>query len=88
MPNIKSAKKRVLVAKTKTLENQMRKSAIKTYIKKFEAYVEAKDVENAKTTLNYVNKKLDQAVAKNTLKANMVSRKKSQLAKALNAINA
>ena len=37
MPNIKSAKKRVLVAKTKTLENQMRKSAIKTYIKKFEA---------------------------------------------------
>ena len=66
----------------------MRKSAIKTYIKKFEAYVEAKDVENAKTTLNYVNKKLDQAVAKNTLKANMVSRKKSQLAKALNAINA
>lgn len=88
MPNIKSAKKRVLVAKTKTLENQMRKSAIKTYIKKFEAFVEAKDVENATTTLNLVNKKLDQAVAKNTLKANMVSRKKSQLAKALNAINA
>lgn len=37
MPNIKSAKKRVKVIKTKTLQNQMIKSQLKTAIKKFEA---------------------------------------------------
>ena len=88
MPNIKSAKKRVKVNNTKARQNQMRKSAIKTYIKNFEAFVEAKDVESAKSALNTVNKKLDQAVSKNTLKLNIVSRKKSQLSKKLNSITA
>ena len=36
VPNIKSAKKRVKVIKTKTLQNQMFKSQLKTAIKKFE----------------------------------------------------
>lgn len=40
MPNIKSAKKRVKVIETKTLRNQMVKSALRTYIKKFEALAE------------------------------------------------
>ena len=40
MPNIKSAKKRVLVIETKTLQNKMTKSAIKTALKKFDAAVE------------------------------------------------
>ena len=88
MPNIKSAKKRVLVNGAKARQNQMCKSAIKTYIKNFEAFVEAGDVESAKSALNIVNKKLDQAVAKNTLKLNMVSRKKSQMAKKLNSLTA
>jgi len=37
MPNIKSAKKRVLVSEKKALENKMYKSAFKTEVKKFEA---------------------------------------------------
>ena len=37
MPNIKSAKKRVSVTSTKTLRNQMFKSAMKTSIKKYKA---------------------------------------------------
>ena len=47
MPNIKSAKKRVLVTEKKTKENKMIKSALKTSIKKFLAAVEAGDKETA-----------------------------------------
>ena len=39
MPNIKSAKKRVLVNETKALSNKMEKSALKTSLKKFDAAV-------------------------------------------------
>ena len=40
MANIKSAKKRIKVTQTKTLRNQMIKSALKTMIKKFEVSLE------------------------------------------------
>ena len=39
MPNIKSAKKRVLVAQAKATQNKAAKSALKTQIKKFDAAV-------------------------------------------------
>ena len=39
MPNIKSAKKRVKVIETKTLQNKMFKSQLRTIIKKFNAAV-------------------------------------------------
>ena len=45
MPNIKSAKKRVLVIKKKTLINQMHKTALKTAIRKFNEAVEANNVD-------------------------------------------
>lgn len=41
MPNIKSAKKRVKVIKTKTLQNKMTKSALKTALKAADAAVAA-----------------------------------------------
>lgn len=52
MPNIKSAKKRVLVNKTKTARNKSRNSALKTAIKKAHAAAETnaadkKEVVNA-----------------------------------------
>lgn len=77
MPNIKSAKKRVKVAESKTLQNQMIKSALKTSIKKFDA---------DKTAENYTAavKKIDQAASKGVLHKNTAARKKSSLAKALN----
>ncbi len=77
MPNIKSAKKRVKVAESKTLQNQMIKSALKTSIKKFDA---------DKTEENYTAavKKIDQAASKGVLHKNTAARKKSALTKALN----
>ena len=43
LPNIKSAKKRVKVTESKTLQNQMFKTGFKTTLKKFEKAVEAGD---------------------------------------------
>ena len=37
MPNIKSAKKRVLIAQERNARNKANKSAMKTAVKKFEA---------------------------------------------------
>ena len=83
MPNIKSAKKRVLVIDKKTLENRMVKSAIKTELKKFEAAVSEGNKASAQELLALCVKKLDQAAAKGVYHKNTVSRKKSQLAKAI-----
>ena len=86
MPNIKSAKKRVKVIKTKTLQNQMLKSNLKTIIKKFEAEVLSGDKEKATAAFNLAAKRIDQAAAKGIIHANKASRKKSQLASKLNGI--
>ena len=86
MPNIKSAKKRVLVIEKKTLENRMVKSAIKTELKKFEAAVAEGNKATAQEFYNGCVKKLDQAVSKGVYHKNTVSRKKSQLAKAIAAL--
>lgn len=83
MPNIKSAIKRVKVNKAKTLENTIRKSALKTTIKKCkEAIVTGENTSDAYTA---ATKALDKAAAKNILHKNTAARKKSRLAKALNA---
>ncbi|MEE0866920.1 MAG: 30S ribosomal protein S20 [Clostridia bacterium] len=83
MPNIKSAKKRVLVIDKKTLQNRMIKSEIKTEIKKFDAAVSEGNKAAAQEMFSFCVKKLDQAVAKGVYHKNTVSRKKSQLAKEL-----
>ncbi len=86
MPNIKSAKKRVLITKKKTLRNQMIKSAIHTAMRKAEAAVAANDRDAAAKAVTYVCKKLDQAAAKGVFHKNTVARKKSALVKRFNAM--
>ncbi len=86
MANIKSAKKRIKVTQTKTLNNRMVKSALKTAIKKFEVAVEAKNSEDAKTLYTSVVKSLDMAASKGVVHKNMAARKKSRLATKLSAM--
>ena len=86
MPNIKSAIKRVSVIEKKTLQNNMIKTTYKTAVKKFEAAVEAGNKEEAQKLLIEATKKIDQAYSKGVLKLNTISRKKSILAKKLNAM--
>ncbi len=86
MPNIKSAKKRVKVIKTKTLRNQMLKSELKTYIKKFELLVDNGNKDEALDAYKLAVKKLDQAVSKGIMHKNTGARKKSQLTIKLNRV--
>ncbi len=88
MPNIKSAIKRVNVIEKKTLRNNMIKSGYKSAVKKFEQAVEAKNVEEATALFSQATRKIDQACSKGVIVKNTAARKKSNLAKKLNAINA
>ncbi len=78
MPNIKSAKKRVKVISTKTLQNKMFKSQLKTQVKKYLAAVESGDKSAAQAEYKAVVKKMDQAVAKGIVHKNNAAHKKSQ----------
>ncbi len=84
MPNIKSAKKRVKVISTKTLQNKMFKSQLRTTIKKYNAAVEAGDKTAASEAYKAAVKKVDQAVAKGILHKNNAAHKKSQFTLKLN----
>ena len=88
MPNIKSAKKRVLVTNAKTLQNQMFKTSMKTSIKKYEAALAAGDKALSSETYKAAVKKIDKAVAKGILHKNNAARKKSDLVKRLNKVEA
>lgn len=80
MPNIKSAKKRVLVIEKKTLINQMHKTALKTAVKRFEKAAEEKNIDEAKALFCDAVSKLDKGVKQGILHKNTAARKKSQLA--------
>ena len=84
MPNIKSAKKRVLVAEVRTARNKARNSALKTSIKKANAAIDAKAPEAAETVKVAVAK-IDQAAVKGIIHKNNAARKKSALVTKLNA---
>lgn len=84
MPNIKSAIKRVKVTRVKTLKNSMRKSALKTTVKKAVEAISSSNIENANTSFKQAVKAIDKAVAKGILHKNTAARKKSTLAKSLN----
>lgn len=86
MPNIKSAKKRVLVNATKAANNKATNSALKTAIKKANAAIESGDANKAEAVKVAV-KKLDQAAAKGLLHKNNAAHKKSQLVNKLNKSN-
>ena len=88
MPNIKSAKKRVLVTEKKTEENKAIKSALKTQIKKFLAAVNAGDKEQATALYPVTVSAIDSAVTKGILHKNNAANKKAKLAKKLAALNA
>ncbi len=78
MPNIKSAKKRVLVSRVNQARNKSAKTALKTVIKKVDANTNAETVKAAVSAV-------DKAAVKGLIHKNAAARKKSQLAKKLNA---
>ena len=84
MANIKSAKKRILVNRTKAARNKSIKSATKTAIKKVYAAIEAKDREAAKAALLAATSTIDKAARKGVYHKNTASRKVSRMNLAVN----
>ncbi|MBQ2327288.1 MAG: 30S ribosomal protein S20 [Clostridia bacterium] len=84
MPNIKSAKKRVLVSKMQNEKNRAAKSALKTQLKKFDAALEVGAAE-ANEAFKATVSAIDKAVAQGILHKNTAARKKSQVAGKLNS---
>ena len=79
MPNIKSAKKRVLVIEKKSKQNKMIRSSVKTEIKKIDALLKDGKVAEAKAQLSEAFKMIDSAASKGVLHRNNASNKKSKL---------
>lgn len=86
MANIKSAKKRILVNRTKADRNKAIKSGVKTAIKKVYTAIEAKDAEAAKEALRNATVVIDKATTKGIYHKNNAARKVSRLTKAVNKI--
>ncbi len=84
MANIKSAKKRILVNKTKADRNKSIKSGVKTSIKKVYAAIDANDKNAAQDALTAATVSLSKATTKGVYHKNTSSRKISRMAQAVN----
>ena len=86
MPNIKSAKKRVLVSAKKNSINKSNKSEVKTAIRKLNEVIDAGNYEEAVKLYNSVASLIDSSVSKGVFHKNTAANKKSGLAKRINAL--
>ena len=87
MPNIKSAKKRVLVSKVSAERNKAYRSALKTAVKKADAAIDANSADAAEV-LKAAVKTIDKAAVKGIIHKNNAARKKSALVARYNKVNA
>ena len=86
MPNIKSAKKRLITNEKARKRNKARLSALKTTEKKLRNAVEASEKEVAQSTLSQAYAKLDKAVKYGIIHKNKANRKKAQFNKLVTGI--
>ena len=86
MPNIKSAKKRVLIGEVRNARNKATKSDLKTAIKKFEAAAAEGNRTEAESAYNVAVKSVDKAAAKGILHKNTAAHRKSAMTLKLNKI--
>lgn len=84
MPNIKNAKKAVLVQAKKNKVNNVYKASLKTAMKNLEKSIATKDVAKAEEDLKIVYNRLDKAVNKRVVTSNFVARQKARLTKKVN----
>ena len=84
MANIKSAKKRILVNRTKADRNKAIKSGVKTAMKEVFVAIEAGDKDAANAALVAATKAIEMAATKGVYHKNNAARKVSRLATAVN----
>ncbi len=83
MANTKSAKKMVRKIERRTLINKMRRSMVRTFVKKAEASIEAGDKKHAKQALIDAESQIMRGAQKGAFNKKTASRKISRLTKKL-----
>ncbi len=78
--NIKSAKKRIRQTQKRTLRNKIRKTMVRTAVRRFDDALNRGDLEAAATALRFCYGRLDRAAQKGAIHRNNASRRKSRLA--------
>ena len=84
MPNIKSAKKRVLTNAKKGTQNKSQVSAMRTAIKNVEKEAKSGNKETVNEKLKVAVKNIDKACSSGLIKKNTAARQKSRLTKMKN----
>ena len=80
-----SAKKRIRQTLKRRARNRARKEVLKDQIKSFTAAITTGNIDQAKEEFRKTTQRLDKVAAKHTIHKNAASRKRSRLAKRLNA---
>ena len=88
MANIKSAKKRVLIAEMRRSRNMAEKSRMKTQLKKFTEAVSKGDKSAAQDQLVASVRILDKGASKGIIHKNTAARRKANLYKVFNQMSA
>ena len=86
MANHKSAKKRIRRNEKFELTNKVRKSRVRTFIKKVEKAIDANDKTAAAEALKIAQPEMQKSVSKKPFKQNTISRKISRLSKKIKLI--
>ncbi len=86
MPNIKSAEKRVLIAKERNTRNKAAKSELKTSLKKFDSAVSEGNRVAAESAYKVAVKTVDHAASKGLIHKNNAALKKSSLTTKLSGL--
>ena len=81
-----SAKKRVRQSIKRRARNRFRKEQIKEQVKAFQTAITAGDVAKAEEALKQTVRKMDRVATKGTIHKNTASRKRSRMARRLNAV--
>lgn len=85
MPNLSDAKKRVKQNEARRQRNRARKARLKTEMAKVGEAVQGGKLDVAAKELSRVTKLIDQTAAKGTLHRRTAARRKSRLARMINA---
>ena len=87
MPNIKSSERSVITDALRKAQNTSVKSAVRTAARKVNEATATANTTNAQDLLKKASSVIDKAASKGVLHKNAAARKKSRLARKVNALN-
>ncbi|MCR4391885.1 MAG: 30S ribosomal protein S20 [Candidatus Acetothermia bacterium] len=85
IPNTRSAKRQLRKSLAHRRRNDLRKSAVRFWRRKFQTLVEAGDKEEARKVLPQFQKAVDKAAARGVIHPNRAARLKARLSRRLKA---